>query len=1322
MNRYSSKHALARTISALMLISAFILSPTSPGLAVSTLKSNSAVIPSGAVQPQAPLSAPTVFANPAHGYAHQQIVVSGQGLPGSTGVRLYWKYRTAAGLSTSTHTLSAGESALDATNHYALTVEIPLLDAVIPPVSVCAVQMNDAMAQPGCGVFQYEPQPPASLVGRLAVATPDAVLNLMDFDGSLLYTTQLGPDGSYNLSGVNPGFYFTSVTGNVSAPFDTGTIEVKPANIHQISSHAVPSSEYDPVTGTTFSCINDKIRITRLTADHSMRTGGNGSRSATFGSLQPFNFGTYISGVSLPVAFQAYFQSSGAVVDRVEFHVMKPGGSIQPVGAPAFYPYTAGLDVGTLPVGLSTLYVSAVVNNQRTCPLAWTINVIADPMKDPVIQPGTGQTTWDAGPESYHFTGKIPNFFNLLPLSWPNPPLNVPLLGKMENRLDAGLLVDGHLELDSTIHLHWLRAAVQLRAVSKDLYAQSEDFIGPGADVLGVYAGKQTYFPYGPEVLWRENPEWTLFDGPVASFFGFVFVSTSIRLGINGELDLAGKIYPLAPGVEASLDPYLALSLSNRWKVSVAFIASAYVQFLASAGIGLPLTVSTLDSRHVWLDNPCMRFYLEIKAWAEVGLCDISDDLCHKFGPQSKYPVDESYPSGCTSAQNSPASADRMAALPFDPPPLLSEPVIATSLGGQTLSLDVEDTDPGATQKFAIMARAWAANTGWSAPLAISDGTHYVSHPALAFYGLDGKALAAWVQNSMTLPQMHAELNLNTIVQHQEIYYALYDPNSGWGAPQRLTNDAVADGMPAMAGDVDGLTLAWDTDTGGVISNTLDVRVSVVNYNLDPASRAGSWGSIVQLGGSGMDGEVSVARGSARVCELCPYYPLGRVLAWTEDGDGKLATNSDRRLVVADWSGSDDNYTLTSPAILPAGAGAPTLAMIPPNGDVALAFLARGKEPDGATDTGVGTQMALWTAQRTAGTWDANPLMDNGSAVYGDEPKMAVNSDGEKLILFRRFGAFGTPAYLGQLALAQSPAGMSAYQPPLYLTEDWQIHWQPAVAVDPLSGQLHALDVALNDPANQPKAPRPALPSPAMPGMSLSQASTFGPGLEQFDLDAGPDLALDPALAVSQYHAPVDSGVTVSATLRNLGRGLASSPPGVPPIQVCFFSGTAPAGALLGCVPASPDALVFNDQQTVAFSLNRQAGDQPVYAQVSSMSANGSPKNDVASARLGMLPAPRLVGVAPDAQGEAALRLIWQPSGSAGVSEYRILRGAALTGPFELVGEASGPDHLDVRLQRGQTYCYALVAVGADGVWSAPSNAICAAAPLVKIFVPLIVR
>ncbi len=1315
MNAPRFFYSAFRSILSLMLISVFILDPAPGGLARAK-----ASLP-GAGQAQAPLVGPTILVNPTHGYAFQQVSVSGMGVPGSMGVQVYWKFLTLNGIRINVFTVSAGEPAINGANGYALMVRIPLEEHVYG-VSLCAVETGNSLAQPNCTPFSYEKQPPGNLTGRLTIPTPNAVLNLMDFDGSILYSTQLAADGSYNLSGIDPGVYFTSVTGNVSAPFDTGMIEVKPANIHQIQSHAIPSTEYDPVTGATISCVNDKIHITRVTADHSVHTGGSSVKNAVFGNLLPFNFGTYISGISLNVTFQAYFQSTGPALDRIEYHVKKPDGTIQPVGAPALYPYTTSLDVGTLPAGFSTLYVAAVVNNQRVCPMAWTINVIADPMKDPAIQPGTGQTTWDAGPESYHFSGKIPNFFNLLPLSWPNPTLTVPLLGKMENKMDAGLLVDGHLDLDSTIHLHLLRAAAQLRAVSKDLFNQSDDFIGPGADVRGVFAGKQTYFPYGPEVLWRENPEWTLFDGPVASFFGFVFVSTSIRLGINGELDLSGKIFPLAPGVEATLDPSLDLSLSNRWKVTVAFIASAYVQFIASAGIGLPLTISTLDSRHVWLNNPCMRFYIEIKAWAEVGLCDLSDDLCHKFGPESTYPVDATYPSACNVIKQDLAAPNGGAALPFDPPPLLSEPVVASGPAGQTMAVDVEDTDPGVTQKYVLMARGWAANTGWSAPTALTDGLHFVSHPALAFYGQDGKAMAAWVQNTMTLQQMHDALDLNTIIQNQEIYYALYDTVNGWSAPQRLTNDAVADGLPSMSGDIDGLTLAWDTDTGGSISKPQDVRVSAANFDLDPQTGIGSWGTVTQLGGSGMNGEVTVARGNARVCEICPLYPLGRALVWTTDGDGNLATNSDRSLVVADWSGNPASWVASSPAILPAGAGAPTAALVPPNGDLALAFLVRGKEPDGVTDTGVGTQMALWTAQRAGAFWDANPLMDSGLQIYGDEPKMAVNSDGEKLLLFRRFGAFGTPAYLGQLALAQSPAGMAGYQPPRYLSEDWQIHWQPAIAVDPLSGEMHALDVVVNDPTNQPKLSQPTLASAGRQSHARSQAVNLGPALEEFNLGTGPDLALDPALTVSQFHAPADSSITVSAVLRNLGRAPASNPPGVPPIQVCFYAGIPPAGAQLGCVAANPASLAFNDQQTVSFTLTRQAGAQPIYAQVNSVNANGNPGNDIASADLGTLPAPRLIGVSPDPHDDSAMRLIWQPSGAAGVAGYRILRGPALTGPFDLVGESSDPDHLDVLLHRGQSYCYEVVASDSDGIWSNPSNAICAALPLKQIFMPFIQR
>jgi len=47
----------------------------------------------------------------------------------------------------------------------------------------------------------------------------------------------------------------------------------------------------------------------------------------------------------------------------------------------------------------------------------------------------------------------------------------------------------------------------------------------------------------------------------------------------------------------------------------------------------------------------------------------------------------------------------------------------------------------------------------------------------------------------------------------------------------RLTNDALSDGLPVLAGDEQGATLAWVHDSDGDISTRGDWRIAAAQWN-----------------------------------------------------------------------------------------------------------------------------------------------------------------------------------------------------------------------------------------------------------------------------------------------------------------------------------------------------------------------------------------------------------------------------------------------------------------------------------------------------------
>jgi hypothetical protein len=143
------------------------------------------------------------------------------------------------------------------------------------------------------------------------------------------------------------------------------------------------------------------------------------------------------------------------------------------------------------------------------------------------------------------------------------------------------------------------------------------------------------------------------------------------------------------------------------------------------------------------------------------------------------------------------------------------------------------------------------------------------------------------------------------------------------------------------------------TDTSAAIDETAN---SAITYDIDgdarPLGEAPDLGAGEYVGGlqpNAMNAQVSVDRKQGRV-----------LLAWTTDADSDLTTNQDRHIAVADCS--QNPCSVGAPAELPSGADSPSSAVHGAD-EIHLAFLYRGKDGGGVTDTGIGNQAEVWTAE-----------------------------------------------------------------------------------------------------------------------------------------------------------------------------------------------------------------------------------------------------------------------------------------------------------------------------------------------------------------------
>jgi len=622
-----------------------------------------------------------------------------------------------------------------------------------------------------------------------------------------------------------------------------------------------------------------------------------------------------------------------------------------------------------------------------------------------------------------------------------------------------------------------------------------------------------------------------------------------------------------------------------------------------------------------------------------------------------------------------------------------------------------------------IMTRFKPAGSDiWETPKALTDGLHSVSDPVVAFAGPLDTPMVVWTQNTLPI-DTPPNTDLGTVLNQQELYMTSLDA-SGWLTPTRLTDDTFGDGRAALAGDTQGATLAWTRDTDGDLSTRMDQRIAVQEWTPDPGGMGGSWGTMQLLSGSadgGMNSQVSAAR-------IYFFDPANgqeinrRILTWTFDVDGNVNTNADRRLAVATPAPGGWSASLTSELTDRADSPSVALTLSNPN-QATLAFLVRGKDEDGQTDTGMlSNQAQLWTAQYqfdSGAVTDLMPVLtESGTPARAEAPRLSSTISGETLLVFRQFGEAGSSLELGQTSLARLDNSTMAFSRPLMLTDGPRQNWQATLAVDPINNKASILKISrppilpIGSNVEQLIAELKAQQLGRFEWDGLSDNPNSEDTLDVLSLLLDADPALDPALTISQVHANPGSSVTISTTVRNLGRNPSGD------LKVDFYRGEPGSGILIQSVPVA--SLDFNATQQVSIALIAGSNKQPLYAQVVTNGENVKPQNDLAIGDLGAMPAPFALGVIESPTYESSLAVKWQPLDLPGIAGYRVLRSTHLGGPYDLVGETIQPVFNDMPVTRGQLYYYVIQAFDDNGVLSEISNEVNGELPFLKIILPLV--
>lgn len=1278
-----------------------------------------------------PANAPTatIAVNPASGAIGQAVTASGQS-GAAAGVRIVWIYGDGA------QTITAAEVATSG-GGYSAPVNVPL-DAPPGPAQLCVTVTGAADARFTCTPFTVVAPPAGRVEGQAPAPSAGANFHLLDRAGQVVASAPIAGNGAFQLNDVMPGRYQGAVEGSFSQLMRVDDIVVTPGEptripfggwVSELNLDGSPcllnsAAKVAQLAGSPSHLNSDGI-VDLDTLSVVARTMTTSVYKGPTPKPKPgttYDFGIYVAGVTLNVTFEAYVQrKNNASVDRVEYYLQNGSAAPVLIGSATAKPWQLQYNVGQLPPGQTKLIAVPVVNGEQQCVTSRIIQVLADPMKNPKFQPGA-VTVWDTTFKAYHFMGSIPNAGGLLPAKFDTPSL--PLIGVLENRLGAGVYVEGWLYLDGRLWFGALDAQAYARLMSIDVFNKTVG-LDPGGKLLAQWIKPQDLAAVShqtpPFSLASFRQELTLFGGPLFAVPPWVMVRASISIGVGGDVSLSAFIQPLKPGIEVEVRPSVSAWLGLTIAVDILFgIAGAEGTAQPGLSVALPLKLNPDADPPVWFENPCLSIFVRLILKGRF--------LFWSWTMLDEAIINEHIPSGCN-AQAVAAALQNAAAQPAPAAnsPILEAPAVASDPAGRMLMAYVEDAG-GATPAPRIMARIKAAgNDAWGAPVAVTDGTRSVSDPVVAFAGPEQTPMVAWTQNTLPFAASSpASGDVGAALQQQEIMVATWQ-GGAWGTPVALTDDSVGDGRPSLAGDVLGATLAWTRDTDGNIATRTDQRIAVREWAPAAGSPTGNWSAMQLLGAatSGMNAQVSAAR-------LAIVDPAGgqierRALAWSYDADGDPNSAGDRRLALATYDASGWSARLLGEQTR--RADSPAIALGAADLDHAnLAFVVRGVDGDGQTDIGpLSNRARLWTAMVSlvdGSVANAQPAPDDGGApVYAERPRLATASDGETLLLFRRFGMPEENSWLGQIAVARQAAPAAAYSAPLLLTDEPRQNWQAALALSPAGGQ--AIIAKIGSPPVLPAGVTAADASAQLAAQLAAPAANavaWHAMAEQADattldlvtLAPTADPALAPTLALAQVHAIPGSTVTVTATVRNLGRNPS------PEASVCFYRGTPGSGSLVECRSVSP--LAFNASQAVAVAVTRSGGAEPLYAELVTAGENANAQNDRATAVLGALPVPEIFGVQESTLYESSLAVTWAPVDVPGVGGYRILRATQPGGPYAVAGESTAPVFNDLPVVRGQTYYYVVQAFDSAGGVSQYSQETSGSLPPLPLFLPAISR
>lgn len=623
-------------------------------------------------------------------------------------------------------------------------------------------------------------------------------------------------------------------------------------------------------------------------------------------------------------------------------------------------------------------------------------------------------------------------------------------------------------------------------------------------------ASPQTQINYGNGAVSQGDGDWhTLFDYSVPLFRWYWGVPELLSAEVFADLGLKAQSY---------LDLYYDPAHPDRFRHNVggAFSAALFigvdidVLFGILVDAGAMITgagISAITTNAADNTNACFQFRMDFTGWLEIG-CPVPnflDPTCYIPDIEESFNIIKHPDNGsCTIPDSVNAltsalhvnSANGTRPPPVDPitpeerRALYRHPAIAfdtdgnglalwLDLRGQLVSTSIDGDDLGDTKTI---------STGWG-----------IRDVAVAYLGPQ-RAVAVWAENTLSGPPFQNSTLANK-VRNQRLRWATWN-GSAWSPVNDLTTAGKGEGQVRLGRCVGNILqcprngkvrAVWQRNTSGDMY-AASMHVFTAEFN------GTGWTPAQQVDQSG----------SLNITPTLTYLGGEPVIGWVRYNPGTtLSDISARRFAYRQFDGTGVEHVDTN---VPAGLAAPSLAS-DPDGGLGLAFTLAD------ANTGfIGTRQALHLAHATCSGGSCNfsawRMHDwRGRGLYVERPQLLVDAAGDAVVTARGVGFdSGNPPLE---FLADDPPGMrsmsgdliqvrSALQEGnaslLSLSRDGATHFQPASALNPVSGDVVAISVNLPTPTTlalelEPtstlaRAPRAAVRLAAADGVEVTSTST----------------------------------------------------------------------------------------------------------------------------------------------------------------------------------------------------------------------------------------